>query len=130
MFPDSDLPPLETETGDLDSEREASEESNPSYKEIRKELGFGDMEGKEDNGDLKTFITSALDSRTKHLMQGFELLASQLGAKSTLESSSNTPHDEKKTHGEAIFTNNGPHNRPDKFKNQTRPTIPMFLESK
>ena len=46
MFPDSDLPPLETKTRDLNNEREESEESNPSYEEIRKELGFGDMEGK------------------------------------------------------------------------------------
>ena len=71
MFHDSDLPPLETETGDLNCEREESEESNPSYEEIRKELGFGGMEGKEDNGDLKKIIRSSLDSMTKHLMQGF-----------------------------------------------------------
>ena len=40
MFLDSYLPPLETDTGDLNNEREGSEESNPSYEEIRKELGF------------------------------------------------------------------------------------------
>ena len=50
MFPDSDLPPLENETIDLNSEREGSEESNPSYEKIRKELGIGDMKGKEDSG--------------------------------------------------------------------------------
>ena len=97
MFLDSSLPPLETKTGDLNSEREGSEESNPSYEEIRKELGFGDMEGKEDNGDLKKFITSSLYSMAKHLMQGFELMARQLGSNSAPGSSS-TPHDERKTH--------------------------------
>ena len=68
IFPNDDIPPLETETAYINSEKEGSEESNPSYAEIRKELGFGDMEGKEDNGDLKTFITSDLESMTKHLM--------------------------------------------------------------
>ena len=38
MFLDFDLPPLEVETGYLNSEREESEESNPTYKLIRKEL--------------------------------------------------------------------------------------------
>ena len=42
MFPDSNLPPFETETGYLNNEREGSEESNPSDEEIRKELGFGE----------------------------------------------------------------------------------------
>ena len=46
MFPYYYLRPLETDTGDLNNEREESEESTPSYEEIRKELGFGDMEGK------------------------------------------------------------------------------------
>ena len=127
MFPDSDLPPLETETGDLNSERE---ESNPSYEEIRKELGFGDMEGKEDNGDLKAFITTALDTMTKHLMQGFELMASQFGSKLAPGSSSSTPHVEGKTHGETIFLNTGPYNKPHELKNWNRPAIPKFLESK
>ena len=68
---------------------------------------------------------------TKHFMQGLKLLASQLGSKSTPRSSSSTPHDERKTQGEeAIFSKNGPHNRPCDFKNQNGPAIPKFLESK
>ena len=110
MFPDSDPPPLETKNGYLKSEREGSEESNPSYEEIRKELGFGDMEGKEYNGEINTFITTYHDTMTKHLMQGFEFLAIQLGGNSTPGSSSSSPHDERKTHGEGIFLKTGPHN--------------------
>ena len=64
----------------------------------------------EDNEDLKTLIKEYHEGMNKHFMQGFEFLASQLGGKSTLESSSNTPHDEKKIHGEAIFSKTRPHN--------------------
>ena len=103
MFPDSDLPPLETETRHLNNEREESDESNPSYEDIRKDLGFGDIEGKEYNGDPKTFITRAIYTMKKHHMQGFELMASQIGSKLVPESSSSTPHVEGKTHGETIF---------------------------
>ena len=46
MFHDDDLLPLETETGDINIGREESEEINSRYEEIRKELGFGDMENK------------------------------------------------------------------------------------
>ena len=67
---------------------------------------------------------------TKHFMQGFELLAGQLGIKSAPQSSSSTPHDERKTHGESIFLKTGPHNRPHELKNQNGPAIPNFLDSK
>ena len=67
---------------------------------------------------------------TKHIMQGFEFLASQLGGKSTPGSSSSSPHDEKETHGEMIFSKIGPHNLPHEFKNKIVPTILKFLESK
>ena len=67
------------------------------------------MAGNEYNEDLKTFIKSYLEGMTKHLMQWFELLAIQLGGKSTPRNSSSSPHDEKKTNGEAIFSNSGPH---------------------
>ena len=63
-------------------------------------------------------------------MQVFELLAIQLRGKSTPRSSSISPHDKKKTHGEAIFSNIGPHNRPHELKNPIGPTIPKLLESK
>ena len=59
-------------------------------------------------------------------MQIFELLAHQLGGKSTLESTSSSPHDVKNTDGETIFSNTGPHNRPHEFKNQNGPAIPKF----
>ena len=61
------------------------------------------MDDKENNDDLKEFITKYFYTMTKHLMQGFELMASQLGSKSVLGSSSSTPHVEGKTHGETIF---------------------------
>ena len=88
------------------------------------------MEGKEDNGDLKSFIMKTLESITKHIILGFELLAIELGGKSTPRSSSSSPHDERKTHGEAIFSKTGPHKRPHEFKNHNGPEIPKFLESK
>ena len=47
---------------------------------------------------------------TKKFMQGFELLASQLGSKTTTGSSISSPHVEKKTDEEAIFSNTRPHN--------------------
>ena len=130
IFPNDGLPPLETDIGDINNGREESEEINSKYEEIRKELGFGDMVDKEDNEDLKTFIKASLEGMKKNFMQGFELFASQLGGKSTAGSSSSSPHDEKKTNGETIFSKTGPHKRPHEFKNWTRPAIPMFLESK
>ena len=59
-------------------------------------------------------------------MQVFKLLASHLGGKSTLASSSSSPHVEKKTNGEAIFSNIGAHNQPHEFKNKNGPEIPKF----
>ena len=88
------------------------------------------MDDKGYNEALNKFIKSSLEGMTKHFMQGFELLASQLGGKSTPGSSSSSPHDEKKTNGEAIFSKTVPHNRPQEFKNQTGTSIPNFLESK
>ena len=61
------------------------------------------MKGKEDNGDLKKFITVIFYTMKKHIMQGFELIASQLGIKLAPRSSSHTPHVEGKTHGETIY---------------------------
>ena len=103
---------------------------NSRYEDIRKELGFGDMDDKEDNEELKKFIKSTLEWMTKHFMKGFEFLASQLGGNSTAGSSSSSPHVENNTNGEAIFLKSGPHNRPHEFKNQSGPEIPKFLESK
>ena len=57
------------------------------------------------------------------------MLASQLGRNLAPESSSSTPHEKRKTHGEAIFSKTGPHNRPHEFKNQNGPAIPKFIES-
>ena len=75
------------------------------------------MDDKEDNEDITTFIKASLEGMTKNFMQGFELLASQLGGKSTPGSSSSSPHVEKKTNGEAIFSKNGARNRTHEFKN-------------
>ena len=58
------------------------------------------------------------------------MLVIQLGGNSTPGSSNSTPHDEKKTCGEVVFSKTGPHNRPREFKNQTEPAIPNFLDSK
>ena len=49
MFPDSELPPLETETRDLNSGREESGEFSYFYKEIKEKLGLKEMDEKEDN---------------------------------------------------------------------------------
>ena len=84
MFPNDYLPPLDTDTHDINNEREGSGEVSSFYKEIKKKLGLGDMDDKGDNEDLKTLIKSALEGMTKHFMQGFELPASQLGGKSML----------------------------------------------
>ena len=56
MFPDSYLPPLETNTGDLNSEKGGSGEVSSFYKEIKAKLGLGDMDDKENNEDLNTLI--------------------------------------------------------------------------
>ena len=88
------------------------------------------MDEKENNEELKTFITSYFDTLTKHLMQWFELMASQFGSKSVPGSSSSTPHVEGKTNGETIFLKTGPHNRPHEFKNWSGTAIPNFLYSK
>ena len=93
MFPNYYLPPLDTETGDLNNEREGSGEVSSFCKEIKEKLGLGDMDDKKNNEDLKIFIEASLEGMTKHFMQRFELLASQLGGKSTPESSNGTPHD-------------------------------------
>ena len=61
------------------------------------------MDDKEYNEELKKFIKAAIEGITKHFMQGFKLLDSQLRGKSTLGSSSSSPHDEKKTHGNPFF---------------------------
>ena len=88
------------------------------------------MNDKENHEDLKTFIKEAMEGMSKKFMQGLELFASQLMGKSTFESGSSSPHEERKTHGEAIFSKNGPHNIPHEFINQSGPEIYMFLESK
>ena len=129
MFPNEYIPPLYTEIGYLNNEREGSGEVSSFYKEIKAKLGLGDMDDKENNEELKKLTMEALEGITKHFMQVFELLASKLGSKSAPGSSNSTPHDERKTHGEAIFSNR-PHNRPHEFKNQNGPEIPKFLESK
>ena len=81
MFLDDDLPPLDTDIGDLQNEWEGSGEVSSFYKEIKEKLGPRDMDDKENNEDLKTFIKSDIEGMTKHFMQGFKLLARQLGGK-------------------------------------------------
>ena len=56
IFSDSDLPPLETETGDLNSEKEGSGEVSSFYKKIKEKIELGDMDDKENNEYLDTFI--------------------------------------------------------------------------
>ena len=46
-FSDYDLPPLETETGDLNSEKEGSGEVSSFYKKIKEKIELGDMGDKE-----------------------------------------------------------------------------------
>ena len=129
MFSYSDLPPLETDTGDLNNEKEGSGEISSFYKKIKEKLELGDMDDKENNEELKKFIKSDPKGMTKHFMQGFKFLSIQLGSNSTPGSSSSTPHDEGKTNGETIFSKTRPHNRPHELKNQNGPTIPKFFES-
>ena len=105
MFPNYYLPPLDTQTRDLNSEREGSGEVSSFYKEIKEKLGLRDMDEKENNEDLKKSIKSYIEGINKHFMQEFKFLANQLGGKSTPRSNSSSPHDEKKTNGEAIFSN-------------------------
>ena len=112
MFSDHGITPLEIESEDINNGREEVEEVNSEYEKIREKLGIGNMGDKEDIEDLKTFLKTNLENMTRHFMQGFELLASQLRGNSTLGSSNSTPHNEKKTYGEAIFSNIGPHKQP------------------
>ena len=46
MFYDSYLPHLETDTGDLNSEKEVSGEVSSFYKKIKEKLELGDMDEK------------------------------------------------------------------------------------
>ena len=66
------------------------------------------MDDKGDIEDLKPLIKLYLEGMTKHFIQWFKLLVIQLGGKSTPGSSSSSPHDEKKTNGETIFSKAGP----------------------
>ena len=50
-------------------------------------------------------------------MKEFELLEGQHGIKSTPVNSNSTPHAEKNTYGEVIFSNTGPQNQPHELKN-------------
>ena len=52
MFPDDEIPPLETKTEDLNNGREESGEVSSFYKEIKEKLGLGDMDDTGDNEDL------------------------------------------------------------------------------
>ena len=56
MFSYSDFPLLETETGYLNSEKEGSGEVSSFYKKIKEKLELGDMDDKEKNEELNTFI--------------------------------------------------------------------------
>ena len=46
MFSDSYLPPLETKTRDLNSEKEGSGEVSSVYKKIKAKVELGDMDEK------------------------------------------------------------------------------------
>ena len=76
MFPDDYLPPLEIETEEIVS-RQEGEEVNFAIVVIKAELGVEAMDDKQE--EFKSLIKPYFDEMTKQLMQGFELLASQLG---------------------------------------------------
>ena len=67
--------------------------------------------------EFNKLINSYFDDMTKQLMQGFGLMANQLGGKLAAGGSSSSHHEEKKTYGETIFSRNGTHNRTREFKN-------------
>ena len=46
MFPNDDLSPLDTETRDINSEREGSGEVSSFYEDIKEKLGLRDMDDK------------------------------------------------------------------------------------
>ena len=100
------------------------------FTKIKAKLGLEDMGDKENHEDLKTFIKETMEGMSKIFMQGLEFFAIQLMGKSTFGSGSSSAHEERKNHGEAIFSKNRPHNRPHEFINKNGPTIPKFLESK
>ena len=56
MFNDSGLPPLETDTGDINSEKEGSGEVSSFYKKIKEKIETRDIDDKENNEDLNKFI--------------------------------------------------------------------------
>ena len=70
------------------------------------------------------------DEVTNPIMQVLKLLAIQIGGKLAAGNSNSSHQGEKKAYGETIFLKTGAHNRPNEFRNQTRPTNPNFLESK
>ena len=87
------------------------------------------MNDKQNNEELTKFIMEYLEGMNKIFMQWFELLSIQLGGNSAPRSSNSSPHDDRKTHGEAIFLKIVPHNWPHEPKNKNGPEIPNFLES-
>ena len=95
---------------------------------IKDKLVLEAMDDKEE--EFKSLMKPYFDEMTKHLMQGFELFSSQLGGKPAPRSSNSSPHDDRKTHGEAIFSKTEPHNQPHELKNKNVPKIPKCLESK
>ena len=61
------------------------------------------MNDKENIEELTKFIMEYLEGMNKIFMQWFELLSIQPGGKSAPRSSNSSPHDDRKTNGEAIF---------------------------
>ena len=82
---------------------------------IKTELGVEAMDDKEE--EFKSLMKPYFEEMTKQLMQGFELLASQLGSKLETWSSSSSHHEEKKTYGETIFSKIGIQNWPRELNN-------------
>ena len=76
MFPNFVLPPLETESGDLNNEREESGEVSSFYKKIKAKLELGNMDDKEYHEYLSTFIEEFMEGISKIFMQGLELFPS------------------------------------------------------
>ena len=61
------------------------------------------MNDKENIEELTKFIMEYLEGMNKIFMQWFEVSSIQLGGNSTPRSSNSSPHDDRKTNGEAIF---------------------------
>ena len=65
--------------------------------------------------EISKDMTQHMVDMSQHIAKEFELMASQMGSKGIIRDSGSSQSTEKKAMGEHIFSQIGPHNRPNEF---------------